>query len=443
MNIEFTKEIVLNKEYHIVVAGGGPSGCAAAIAAAREGAKVLLAEASGSLGGMGTSGLVPAWCPFSDGQKIIYRGIALEVFERTKKWMKHVKVEDVDWTPIDAEALKRVYDEMICEAGVTVLFHTQIISVMKDGEKITRLIAANKAGLTAFESKIYIDCTGDADLVEMAGLPFQYGNEADHEVQPVTHCFTLTNVDEYHYLHSPFLHMHNPDSAIYDIARSPKYPMVTDAHCCNSLIGPRVVGFNAGHLWDVNATDPFQVSKALMAGRQLAHQLHEGLKEYLPETYGASHLTVTAPSLGIRESRRIVGEYTITFEDYIKRRSFPDEIGRNCYFLDVHHTEKEKEKVMEGVNRGDENWETYSPGESHGIPYRSLIPKGISNLLTAGRSISCERKIQGSLRVMPVCLVTGQAAGTAAWLALSTNDVQNIDTGRLRDSLRQRGAFFE
>jgi hypothetical protein len=442
LSIQFSKEIPLNAAYQIVVVGGGPSGCAAAIAAAREGASVLLVEASGSLGGMGTIGLIPAWCPFSDRTQIIYRGIALEVFEKAKANMKHVKPEDADWVPIDPEALKRVYDEMVSEAGVTVLFHTQVVSVASEDQNINYIVAANKAGLTAFQSKVYVDCTGDADIVAMAGLPFEYGDEQDHEVQPATHCFVLTNVDDYYYRYSPFLHMNNPTSAVYDIARSEKYPLITDAHCCNSLLGPGTVGFNAGHLWDVDSADPFSVSEALMQGRQLAYQYEQALKEFLPETYGASLLINTAPSMGIRDSRRIVGEYKITIEDYMKRRSFSDEIGRNSYFLDVHHRKEESAKVINGESNGEEGWEAYSAGESHGIPYRSLIPKDMKNLLVAGRSISCDHRVQGSVRVMPVCLVTGQAAGTAAQLACEAGDVRNVDISNLRSKLRRNGAYF-
>lgn len=443
MNIQFTKNIPLDEQYDIIVVGGGPSGCAAAVAAAREGAKVMLIEATSSLGGMGTNGLVPAWCPFSDRTKVIYQGIALEVFEKAKASMKHVKAEDYDWVPIDPEALKRVYDEMVVESGVTVLFNTQVVSAINDNERIEYIVATNKAGITAYRSHIYIDCTGDADIVALAGLPFEYGDEDSHEVQPSTHCFVVTNVDEYHYHNSPFLHMNNLNSAIYDIARSDKYPLVTDPHCCNSLIGPRAVGFNAGHLWDVDATNPFSVSKALIKGRQLAYELHKGLKEYMPQVYGASHLIATAPSMGIRDSRRMIGEYKLTFKDYIERRSFPDEIGRNCYFLDVHHSIDKREKIMRGESNGEEEWESYSDGESHGIPYRSLIPKNIKNLLVAGRSIACEHRVQGSIRVMPVCLVTGQAAGTAAWLACNTLEVRDIDVNNLRHILHRNGAYFK
>ncbi|WMJ85611.1 FAD-dependent oxidoreductase [Anaerocolumna sp. MB42-C2] len=443
MNIQFVREIPENTEYEIIIAGGGPAGCAAAIAAARCRANVLLIEASGSLGGMGTIGLVPAWCPFSDKEKIIYRGIALEIFNKAKAGMRHVKKEDADWVPIDPEALKRVYDEMIMDAGVTVLFHTQVVSVNRQGNKLDYIVTANKGGLTAYKGNIYIDCTGDADIFAGAGLPYDYGDEQNHDIQPSTHCFVLTNVDEYHYHNSPVLHMNNPECAAYDIARSEKYPLITDAHCCHSLIGPRTVGFNAGHLWNVDSRDPIGASKALMQGRQLAYQYHQGLKEYLPETYGASYLAETSLVTGIRESRRIKGEYTITYEDYKNRKAFPDEIGRNCYFLDVHQTKEERDRIMRGERNGEEDFEPYAPGESHGIPYRSLIPKEVDNLIAAGRIISSDHRVQGSIRVMPVCLVTGQAAGTAAVLASQTGDTHKVDIMQLRRILGEAGAYFE
>ncbi|WP_033166601.1 FAD-dependent oxidoreductase [Clostridium sp. KNHs205] len=445
MNIRFSQEIPINEQYEVIVAGGGPSGCAAAIAAAREGARVLLIEVANALGGMGTSGLVPAWCPFSDRTKVVYRGIALEVFERAKSGMRHVGEEDLDWVPIDPEALKRVYDEMVVDAGVTVLFSTQVIAAPKTQKKIDYLVTANKAGITAYKGKVYIDGTGDADIAAMAGLDFEIGEEGSHKVQPSTHCFMITNVDDYYYRNSPFLHMQNPDCAAYDIARSEKYPLVTDPHCCNSVIGPGAVGFNAGHIWEVDGTEPFSVSKALIKGRQLAYQYHQGLKEYLPEVFGGSFLAATASSMGIRESRRIIGEYKLTLTDYKERRSFPDEIGRNCYFLDVHHGLEERESILKGEKNGEEGWEAYGDGESHGIPYRSLIPKNIENLLVAGRTIACEHIIQGSIRVMPVCMVTGQAAGTAARLAARNGDmdVRAVDIRELREILKRNGAFLK
>jgi flavin-dependent dehydrogenase len=151
------RSLTLDDTWDVIVAGGGPAGCTAAIAAAREGAKTLLIESTGSLGGSGTSALVPAWCPFSDKEKIIYRGLSENVFTAAKRGMTHVASEALDWVPIDPERLKRVYDELVTEAGVTVLFQTQLAAVEMNGDdEVSTIIISNKAGLSALRAKVYV-----------------------------------------------------------------------------------------------------------------------------------------------------------------------------------------------------------------------------------------------------------------------------------------------
>lgn len=155
-------------QWDVIVVGGGPSGCAAATAAAREGAKVLLIESTGMLGGMGTSGLLNAWCPFTDKEKIIYRGIAERVFLEAKKGVPHSKGND--WVPINTEYLKTVYDDLVTSEGVSVLFFSTMAAVeMKQEGVVDAIVVANKAGLTAYKAKLFIDCTGDGDLATWAG----------------------------------------------------------------------------------------------------------------------------------------------------------------------------------------------------------------------------------------------------------------------------------
>jgi len=444
MDFQFSKQIPLEERFDVLVAGGGPAGCAAAIAAARNGASVLLVEASGTLGGMGTTGLVPAWAPFSDGKSIVYRGIAQEIFELSKSCMQHVKPDATDWVALDAEALKRIYDKLVRDSGATVLFHTHVADVVREGARIDVAVLANKSGLTACRAKCYIDCTGDADVVAFAGFPYLYGDEQTGGIQPTTLCFTLTNVDEYHYKN-----WYTPENKMTDVMvalyHSDKYPLVTDNLSCNSLVGPRTVGFNCGHLWDVKPTDPYNLSTALMQGRELAYQIWAGVCEQWPDAFASSFLVSTAQMLGVRESRRIVGEYTLTAQDYLQKKSFPDEIGRNSYYMDVHLSKEESDLVLEGkktFEEFDKGRASYAPGESHGIPYRSLIPKGAENLLVAGRIISCDHQLQGSVRVMPICLVTGQAAGTAAAMAVQCGAASKVDPEELRTRLLQDGVYF-
>jgi len=440
------RSIPLDDSWDVIVVGGGPSGCTAAAAAAREGARTLLVESTSSLGGMGTSGLVPAWTPFSDQEQIIYRGMAERIFTECKAGMPHVNPTDTNWVPIDPELLKRIYDDLVLGSGATLLFNTMLAGVEMEKEgRVGTLIFSNKKGLCAYRAKVYIDCTGDADLCAWAGAEFHKGNAAGEKLMPATHCFALTNVDEYAYATGPTLHPNNKNSPIYSIVQSGKYPIIPDTHICNSLIGPRTVGFNAGHLWNVDNTEPETVSQALVKGRKIAKAIRDALAEYHPAAFAGSYLVATASLMGIRETRRVVGDYEMTLDDYMARRSFPDEICRNNYFIDVHWAVDEVANNPAKLHE----WETtkthrYGKGESHGIPYRCLTPRSLSNVLVAGRSISCEQQVQGSVRVMPVCLAMGEAAGIAAAQAVQMPepDVHAVNTDDLRKRLREEGGYL-
>jgi len=436
-------EIKYNDEYEVIVAGGGPAGCAAAIASARKGAKTLLIEATGCLGGMSTMGLVPAWCPFSDKEQIVYRGIAEEIFRASNAGVDHVKEEDVDWVAIEPEHLKLVYDKFVTESGADVLFNTQLSAVEAEDGEVKTIIVSNKAGLTAYSAKVYIDCTGDADLAAWAGAEIIPVDD-EHGYQPATHCFEVSNIDLYGYKSGPWLHPHNKQSPIHEIVASGKYD-IPDTHLCNNEVAPGIIGFNAGHLWDVDNTDPHSVSKALIKGRKLAHEIHRALVDYQPKTFGSSKVSLTAPLMGIRESRRILGDYVLVTEDYIERKTFEDEICRNCYYIDVHGSKKESKLIKEGKFDVEARSRRYGPGETHGVPYRCLTPKGLKNVLVAGRSISTDRALQGSTRVMPVCLCMGEAAGKAAVIAkdASVIDVHNIDVQLLRQQIIEDGGYIK
>ena len=215
-----------------------------------------------------------------------------------------------------------------------------------------------------------------------------------------------------------------------------KYPLIPDGHVIGTIVGPGTIGFNAGHISKMDNTKPETITKGLLLGRKMAEEFRLALKEYAPEAFGNAHLVMTGPLLGIRETRRIIGDYKLTVDDYFDRRTFEDEVCRNSYFIDVHdsiHAAEAKGKLQR-----------YGKGESHGIPYRSLIPKTLNNVLVAGRSISCERMVQGSVRVMPVCLAMGEAAGMAAAHATKTNnDVRKVDIKHLRERLLAEGVYIK
>ncbi len=165
------------------------------------------------------------------------------------------------------------------------------------------------------------------------------------------------------------------------------------------------------------------------------------LRDLQPASFGDAHVAETAPLMGVRESRRIVGDYILTREDYTARRTFPDEIARNSYYIDIHGGLKLKPGEKEMTQK--EREAPYGPGESHGIPYRCLTPRGMSNLLAAGRCISADRAMLGSVRVMPNCFITGEAAGLAAAMcAQDGRSVHDVDTDDLRARLRSYGAYF-
>ncbi len=445
------RDVAFDDSWDVIVAGGGPAGTAAAVAAARAGARTLLLEATGALGGMGTSGLVPWFCGYHDRKKIIARGLAERVLDACREGTPHLRKamqrNRLATPAIDPELLKRVYDGLVSDAGVKVLFNTQFCAVeMRGNGEVDAVVVANKAGLGAYKARVYVDCTGDGDLAAWAGAPFEKGDESG-AMQPGTHCFVITNVDEYALRNGPRVHFFDPESPIHKAIRSPKYPHIIELHSCSIQIGPGAIGFNTGHVFDVDNTDPASVSKALMLGRTMAREYRDAFAEFLP-AFGSGFLAVTGALLGIRETRRIMGDYVLKADDYEARRSFPDEVCRNAYGIDVHFSRERAlefakmpiEEVRAAIAR---RTQPYAPGESMGVPYRCLTPKGLRNVLVAGRCISTDRAANGSIRIMACCLNTGEAAGIAAAMAAAqASDVHGVDTNGLRDTLRKHGAYL-
>ncbi len=448
------RRVPLDASWDVIVVGGGPAGSAAATAAARGGAKTLLLEAAGALGGMGTLGLVPWFCGYDDGEKVIARGLA----ERVRQELGERVPQTWTWSPaIDPELLKRIYDRLVTEAGATVLFHSQLCGVetAADGQ-IDALLVSSKAGLRAYSAKVYVDCTGDGDLAAWAGATFEKG-DADGQLQPATHCFVLTNVEPYDCWYNsqrpagspPSLHFFDPESPVHKAMVSGRYPLIIDQHSCSMQHGPGVYGYNFGHVYDVDNTDPASVSAALIRGRQQAAQYRDAFAEYHP-AFKNAFLAATGALLGVRETRRITGDYVLGIDDYLARRSFPDEICRNAYNIDVHRKsdiseflarEKSPDKMRERIEK---EIRQLGKGESYGVPYRCLTPRGLRNVLVAGRCISTDRPVNGSVRIMACCLTTGEAAGTAAAMAAATadHDVHAVDPQRLRADLLSHGAYL-
>ena len=447
------RKIPLADAWDVIVVGGGPAGCAAATASARDGARTLLIEATCALGGMGTLGLVPVFCGYSDGEKIIARGLAERVRNTCRDKTPHLK-KAMESNPlcspaIDPELLKRIYDDLVTEAGAEILFATRLAAVEKtQADRVDTLIVSNKSGLQALRAKVYVDCTGDGDLAAWAGASFEKGNESGR-MQPATHCFIITHVDEYALTNGPRIHFYDPDSPIHKAVQSDKYPLIIEFHSCSTLIGPGTYGFNTGHVYDVDNTDPANLSKALLHGRKMAEQYRDALAEYHP-AFRNAFLVATGGLLGVRETRRIMGDYVLSIADYLARRSFADEICRNSYGIDVHSYSKEKvvaicknESIAEIKQRNSKTTQNFRRGESFGVPYRCLTPRGLDNVLVAGRCISTDRQANGSVRIMACCLNTGEAAGLAAAMAAAGGrNAHAVDVAELRKRLKAHGAYL-
>lgn len=448
------RTIPLDDCWDVIVVGGGPAGCAAATASAREGARTLLIEATGMLGGMGTAGLVPWFCGYDDGEKVIARGIAEHVRLALHRGMPFVRQarrsvpkDSPDSPAIDPELLKRIYDDLVVGSGAKVLFHTQLTWVdMTDEASVDAILSGNKRGLGAFRAKVYVDATGDGDLATWAGAVVEKGNEIG-ALQPATQCFMITNIDEECLARGPNVHFYDPNSPIWKMIKDEKFPDIIELHSCLRKIGSRTFGFNTGHVFDVDNTDPENLSRALLHGRKMAGQYRDALAKYHP-AFVDSFLAATGSLLGVRETRRIVGDAYLTADDYLAARSFPDEICLNAYGIDVHGSKTNSLKCtkmtideLKERNRGVTR--QLAPGSSLGVPYRCLTPKGLRNVLVAGRCISTDRQVNGTVRIMACCLNTGEAAGVAAAMAAgASGNVHGVSAEKLRRTLKAYGGYL-
>ena len=436
--VSFRRDIPVRHDVDILVAGGGPAGLAAAVTAARQGWSVFLAERHTSFGGMGTAGLVPAFMPFGDGVNFLAGGFGREVHDRLLA-AKGVGPDDKGGPSacigIQAEVLKRLYDEMVTETGLGFAFQTQIIGVEVDGGRVTAAVCAGKSGLFAVRAKVFIDGTGDGDLAAWAGAPFEKG-DADGHMMPGTLCSLWADVDWATVRQSGL----GADSRLEDAFRDKVFTH-EDRHLSGMWrVGERIGGGNIGHTFGVDGTDERSLTQALLWGRKSLREYERFYREYL-KGYEKMVLVATGSLLGIRETRRIMGDYVLNLEDFKRRATFDDEIGRFSYPVDIHASNPDKESFA----KFQEEWQNlrYGKGENYGIPWRSLLARGLANVLVAGRCISTDRYMQSSIRVMPGCYITGQAAGLGAALAAEHGvDVRGVDVAELQRRLKRLGAFL-
>lgn len=434
-NISFKRAIPLREEVDVFVAGGGPAGVAAAITAARQKRKVFLAEGQDCFGGMGTAGMVPAFMSFTDGVNFLAGGIGKEVYRRCFPDQPEIPRSSLG---IRSEVLKRIYDNMVMASGVSFLFQTNLVGVEVENGRVTHAVCFGKSGIFAIRAKVFVDCTGDGDLAAWAGAPFKKGDEKG-EMMPGTLCSLWADVD-WKAVYKAQKNGQNGEKMLPKAFGDGIFT-VKDSHLPGMWrVGTHMGGGNIGHTFGVDGTDERSLTMALIEGRKMLLEYERFYKEYM-KGYEHMELVATGALLGLRETRRIIGDYVLGLEDFKKRAVFNDEIGRYCYPVDIHASRPGGKE--QNIARKQFTSLRYEEGESYGIPYRCLIPEKLKNVLVAGRCISTDRYMLGSVRVMPGCFITGQAAGlAAAIIAEKKTTARGIDVKELQHRLKKIGAFL-
>ena len=439
----------IDGEFDVVVCGGGPAGVAAAIAAARAGASVLLVEQTGCLGGAGTNSMVGVWLgSFTrDHKEKVIAGIFQEVVDLLVAENAAIRAEDdvpcctrhVGYgsihgatVPFEIEPCKRILEQLAIKAGVTLRYFTAFVSPKINKKRIVGLFLHGKSGLSYVKSKVVVDTTGDADVAYRAGCPTVKGRDTDGAMTPATLIFRIDDADSKAWEHYC---RETGDvrckAIISNLRQKNQWPLNLDAMIFCEM--PRHGSFFVNTLLrpDVDGTDEVSLTDAIIKERKDAAILMDIIKKHIPG-FSSARMTVTAPMLGIRETRRIVGQYTLTVADVVEGIHHTDTIALTGFGWDLPDPGKTSHQPMfgKGINL------PYIE-----VPYRSLIPIGIDNLIVAGRCISIERQVLGPVRIQPACFATGQAAGIAAVLALNEIPFTKINTDDLRRSLVENSAI--
>lgn len=433
----------------VLVVGGGPAGIGAALASARNGVETTLVERYGFLGGMATAGLIgPFMTSYSlDGEVQIIRGIFDELIRRMEEIGGAIHPSKVregtsysayqvyghkHVAPFESETLKTVALEMMEEAKVNLMLHTFFFDAIVENKRIEDIIVINKSGLQAIKANVVIDCTGDADIAANSGVPIQKGRESDGLMQPASKFFRIKNVDLKKVERYAFEHPNEKlfASLVSEAKKKDLFPIKRNHILIFETPNGEFLA-NVSRLFNVDATNGVSLTRAEIEGRKQVTKLMDFFKKYVPGLENVE-LVQTAPQVGIRESRHIKGEYILTGEDILDSLEFDDVIALNSFPIDIHDPDGSG-----GRFQGPKNDKYYE------IPYRCLIPLNIDQLLVAGRSISATHKAAGSIRVMPPCIATGQAAGTAAALSIKNSiSLKKIDIKELQKTLLSQHVYL-
>lgn len=451
--MEYARNLDVADKTDVLVVGSGPSGIGAAIAAARNGATVRLIERFGFLGGNMTAALVgPCMTSFSlDGKTQLIRGVFDEFVRRMESAGGAVHPSKTRSgspfsgfmgfgheavTPFEPEAAKFAALEMCIEAGVTLLLHSFVVDVIKDGDRVTGVVVANKAGLNVAPATVVVDCTGDGDVAAFAGAEFDYGRSHDGRVQPMTLFFRIADVDDdavsaYQQQHPdeqfPF------EGVVAQAHRDGAYALPRRGIQLFKTLQPGVWRINTTRVLGLDGTRPEDLTRAEIESRAQVTELLRFFRERVPGLENC-RLLDTAATIGVRETRRVAGEYVLTLEDLVTGRHFSDVIAAAGYPVDIHSPVDGEGPFQDGIPPTANVYE---------IPFRSLIPKGLDGVLVSGRCISATHEALAAVRVMPPSFAMGEAAGTAAALAVRHGvPPRDVNVDELQSQLMRQGAYL-
>jgi len=482
--MQLTWDVPILEDADVLVIGGGSAGIAAATAAARNGVRTTLVEKYGFLGGTSTAGMVgPFMTAYSaDGTQPVIGGIFQEIVDRMvalggaldpsqtkagEKWAAFIKLGHSNVTPFHPDALKVAAMEMVTEAGVKLRLHTAFVDVVMEGEvsgrkgkegeslrftfhisRITGVVVLTKSGLGVITSKVIVDCSADADVCARAGVPTVKGRESDGKMMPATMFFRIGNVDDEKV--EAWVREHekiHPGERLYEcVVREARekgeFPIPREWINIYREPAPGVWRVNCTRLLDVDGTNPDDLTRAEVEGRRQVMALFQFMRARCAGLENIRLLDIAA-QIGIRETRRIIGEYVLTADDVLQGRRFDDAIARCSYPIDIHDPQGTRGTLI-GIGGEDKPHHevTSDAPPYYEIPYRCLVPLQVDNLLVAGRCLSATHAAAASARVIPPVYAMGQAAGTAAAMC-AREDItpRHLDGRRLRERLREQGAI--
>ena len=430
--IRIEKNIPVVGRYDVVVCGGGPAGFIAAIAAARKGASVALVEQYGFLGGMATTSYVAPLSVFTyKGRKVI-GGIPWEFIERLEELGGGLIEKPLGNVAFDPELYKLLCQRMVLEAGVKLYLHSYLSGCVCGDGRISQVIIENKSGSQALEADVFIDCTGDADLAYMAGVPMQ--DKSGRPLQPMSSYFILNGVDTDSPMVREAMHHNKQGENCYCLPMRKKMLELQEELDIPDFGGPwycttlhdGCVAVNVTRV-SADACDAEQLSAAECSLREDCFRMAGIFRKLFPE-FRNCYVASVAVNGGVRETRNIKGMHVISAQEYLNACHYEDSISRGAHPIDIHASKGASQSV------------TFLEEPAY-VPYRALIAEGFPNLLVAGRCLSADRVAFASLRVQASCMGSGQAAGVAAALASASGvAVQDVDVPSLVTELKNMGA---